>query len=191
MKALEKIRTQLLNGAVELGKLAAKPFYRNENWLHTHHDLYSLPTGSIGREMVDYLDSKHFILAKGYEPHDVKHILTGYEMDMLGEIRMQWYLCGNGNHTLPVLFTLSFGSLLVPEHIFTFWQDYQRGKKAKSLFYLDYAALVYEDKASIQKALHILDFPCESTSILQTVAYWCQSLLRKHSIHTISFPFHS
>lgn len=174
-----------MNLSVEAGKFIAKPLYKNENWPYVHNDLYSLPIGSVGRELVEYLDQKQFKLIKGYEPHDVKHILTGYEMDTLDEVRLQFYLYGNGNKTLPVLFTLAFGICLIPEHIFTFWEDFKNGSKARSLFYIDYASLMSDNLISVRKAVNILHLPVQSRSILDLAKQLIETFLAKPLFKTI------
>lgn len=64
------------------------------------------------------LDSKGYKLIPKFENHDLKHIILDYEMTMQDEIKMQAYLVGNGNLTLPCLIFLSLG-LFYP----TIWKD--------------------------------------------------------------------
>lgn len=162
-----------MNTVVEAGKIIAFPFYKNDHWKYPHDVLNSMPAGSVGKELGDYLKNVDFELAKGYEPHDVKHILTGYEMDTLGEIRMQFYLCGNGNKTLPALFTMAFGVFLIPEHLVTFLKDMDEGKKARSLFHLDYESVMPDNLRSVRLALNIQYPPLEAKSIsVLAKNYW-------------------
>ena len=182
MTTIESIRKYLMNASIEGGKILSKPFYKNENWLHTHDSLYALPSGSTGNELVKYLDKMNFKLVEGYEPHDVKHIITGYEMDTLGEVRLQFYLLGNENQTLPVLFTLAFGVWFIPEHILTFWEDYKEGKKAKSLFYLDYAALLEDNLMKVRQTLGIYQLPAESKSLLTRSSQFIESIVTDKSM---------
>ena len=81
------------------------------------------------------LDSKQYRLIPKFEDHDLKHIVLGYEMTRRDEIRMQAYLVGNGNRTLPCMIFLSI-AIIYPG----LWRDlivqYQLGKKRKSIYYL-------------------------------------------------------
>lgn len=176
MTTIESIRKYLMNASIEGGKILSRPFYKNKNWRYTHDSLYTLPNGSTGRELVKYLDSMDFKLVEGYEPHDVKHIITGYEMDTIGEVRLQFYLFGNGNQTLPVLFTLAFGISLIPEHILTFWEDYKEGKKAKSLFYLDYSALLEDNLIKVRHTLGIHQLPAVSKSLFRRSSRFLETI---------------
>jgi len=180
METLDKIRTGLMNGSIKLAKVVAKPFYQKEYWPYYHEDLHHFPPQSVGYEMVRYLDSKGFKLVENYELHDVKHILTGYEMNTLGEIRLQCYLYGNGNHSLPATLSLGFGLCIIPEHVITFYRDLKRGMKARSLSNLDYAALALENLEEARKALNIREQAQEPENIFQ----WTMNLFKKVILST-------
>lgn len=97
--------------------------------------LRTLQLGTVGREVAEMLDSKQYRLIPKFENHDLKHIVLEYEMTMKDEIRMQAYLIGNGNFTLPCLIFFSLG-IFYP----TIWKDllneYQTGKASKSIHFL-------------------------------------------------------
>lgn len=185
MKALEKSRTVLMNVVVEAGKLIAMPFYKKEGWKYPQEVLCRMPDGSVGKELDNYLKKVHFKLIEGYETHDVKHILTGYEMETLGEIRMQFYLCGNGNKTFPALFTMAFGLFLVPEHLFTFWEDYEQGKKSRSLVHLDYESVITDSLSGARQALNIQYPPLEARSVFTLVKQFRSQLVNQLLAKTI------
>lgn len=169
METLRNIRTALMNVVVEAGKIIAMPFYKKVGWKYPQEALYLMPEGSVGKELANYLEKMHFELIEGYESHDVKHILTGYEMETLGEIRMQFYLCGNGNRTFPALFTMAFGLCLIPEHLFTFWDDYDQGKKSRSLVHMDYESVMTDSLSAARQALNIQHPPVEAKSVFVLV----------------------
>ncbi|TDW49080.1 hypothetical protein EV144_103606 [Flavobacterium sp. 270] len=107
-----------------------------KNYLAPKHNyLRTLQQGTVGREVAKMLDSKQYRLIPKFENHDLKHIVLEYEMTMKDEIRMQAYLIGNGNLTLPCLLFFSLG-IFYP----TIWKDlfkeYQNGKFTKSIHFL-------------------------------------------------------
>lgn len=159
-----------MDGSIEVAKFAAKPFYQPAYWPFAHEDLFQMPKGSIGNDLAIYLEAKDFKLVEKYELHDVKHILLGYEMDTIGEIRLQCYLFGNGNQTLPVVLSTAFGLFIIPEHLITFYRDMKRGQKAKPISSLDYAQLVLENTTQARQNLNILDAPHEAESVGAWVA---------------------
>lgn len=97
--------------------------------------LRKLEPGTVGREIADMLDSKHYRLIPKFEDHDLKHVVLGFAMTRRDEIMMQAYLAGNGNRTLPCIVFLSI-AIIYPG----LWRDlivqYQSGKKRKSIYYL-------------------------------------------------------
>ncbi len=92
--------------------------------------LNTYPEGTAGKEIAKCLKKHELRLVPGYESHDLKHVLLGYQMTPLDEIRMQAFMLGNGNWTLPSLLIFLFGFLLLFNHWRTFWQDFQKGKQS-------------------------------------------------------------
>lgn len=97
--------------------------------------LRSLQHGTVGRQVADMLDSKQYRLIPKFENHDLKHIVLDYEMTMKDEIRMQAYLIGNGNFTLPCLIFFSLG-IFYPTIWKGLFKEYQDGKTSKSIHFL-------------------------------------------------------
>ena len=97
--------------------------------------LRTLQRETVGREIAEMLDRKNYRLIPKFENHDLKHIVLNYDMTMKDEIRMQAYLVGNGNHTLPCFIFLSLG-VLYP----TIWKDlptaFRQGKKNNTIHFL-------------------------------------------------------
>ena len=106
--------------------------------------LRGLELGTVGREIADVMDRHGFRLIPKFESHDLKHVILDYGMTRREEIRMQAYLLGNGNYTLPCVGFLSIG-LFYP----SIWADlimqYKRGSKAKSIFSLTLDECMYCD----------------------------------------------
>lgn len=109
--------------------------YETETLKEKLSRLRTLDPGTVGREVAELLDRKGYRLIPKFENHDLKHIVLGYEMTMKDEIRMQAFLVGNGNLTLPCLIFLSLG-IFYP----SIWKDlpheYEQGKKTKSISFL-------------------------------------------------------
>jgi hypothetical protein len=102
--------------------------------------LKSLPPGTVGRELADCLLARQLTLVPGFESHDLKHVVLDYAMEPLGEIRMQAFMLGNGNWTIPSLAIFVFGFLLLPQHWRLFRADFMLGQRCPAL-----AALAIED----------------------------------------------
>ncbi|NVO86723.1 hypothetical protein [Hymenobacter terrestris] len=102
--------------------------------------LSQLPEGTVGHELATCLLARELTLVPGFESHDLKHVVLAYELEPVGEIRMQAFMLGNGNWTLPSLLIFLFGLFLLPQHWRLFRQDYRAGQHCAPL-----AALAIED----------------------------------------------
>jgi hypothetical protein len=104
--------------------------------------LGKLPEGTIGREIAECLKTNSMRLVPGYESHDLKHVLLGFKMTPVDEIRMQAFMLGNGNISIPSLAIFAFGAFLLPELWPRFYKDYRDGlatEPIKSWMIEDYA----------------------------------------------------
>ena len=123
----------------------AKLYYEPEKWQHSAHDLRQLPDGSVGREMIRRLDKAGFTLHPGYELHDVKHTLLDYSFSPEDEVCMQVWFMGNRNYSLPVLGTVAYGIVSMPDQWKRFAQHFVRGWEAPDISHWDFNALVTHD----------------------------------------------
>ncbi|MDC8003990.1 hypothetical protein POV27_07995 [Aureisphaera galaxeae] len=101
--------------------------------MSTYHSkleaLNKLPEGTLGAEIANCLRSRKLHFVPGFESHDLKHILLDYEMTPEEEIRLQAFMIGNGNHSIPSYLIFVFGALLLPDRWRTFYEDYIHGKR--------------------------------------------------------------
>lgn len=95
--------------------------------------LRTLDEGTLGREIARCLDDHQLTLVPKYESHDLKHVLLGYEMTPEDEIRMQAFMIGNGNYSIPSFAILGFGAVLLPEMWSTFAKDFRRGRRMQPI----------------------------------------------------------
>ena len=111
--------------------------------------LRTLQKGTVGREIAIMLDDRGYKLIPKFENHDLKHIILDYDITMKDEIKMQAYLVGNGNLTLPCLIFLSLG-LFYP----TIWKDlpteFLHGQKTKSIHFLTLDNCMDKDLAEVK-----------------------------------------
>lgn len=91
--------------------------------------LQSLPPETLGKDIANCLNQYNLNLIPGFESHDLKHVLLDYKMTPTDEIRLQAFMIGNGNISLPSIAILLFGSLLLPIKWRTFYSDFKFGKK--------------------------------------------------------------
>ena len=151
MKKIKQLRSKLL---MLLTHDVALPlinrFRNNPPFRYTMEQLMALPTGTLGNDLASYLQRHGFRLLRNYERHDCKHIILGYDMDEVGEARMQFYFLGNRHYSIPVISTVLICFVLMPEHWAQFRRDFRLGRKGKSFDALDYNQLVLRDTLELR-----------------------------------------
>lgn len=95
-----------------------------------HDELKTLPEGTLGHDIAACLKGYRLRLVPGFESHDLKHVLLGFGMNPVDEIRLQAFMLGNGNLTFPSIAIFLFGALLLPDCWAQFYRDFCRGRNA-------------------------------------------------------------
>lgn len=102
-------------------------------WHYSHRQLRELPEGTWGRELAKLLDKNNYRLLRNYEHHDAKHVLLGYDMDEVSEVRLQFFFFGNRRYTFPVLSTVTVGMILMPEYWNLFFKEFKKGRSLQEI----------------------------------------------------------
>jgi ubiquinone biosynthesis protein Coq4 len=126
------LRQTLLKFVIETMAVLLYPLRRVfavRSFPYTHAQLRNLRRGSLGYAVATHLDARNLRLLRGYESHDVKHLLFGYEMDALGEVRLQLFLFGARRRSLEGWGMLLFGLTLFPDYWAVWLADYERGRR--------------------------------------------------------------
>jgi len=95
--------------------------------------LNDLPDGTLGKDIANCLEKNGLHLVPHYESHDLKHVLLDFKMTPVDEIRLQAFMLGNGNHSIPSYAIFIFGALLLPDMWRTFFYDYKNGQRSKPI----------------------------------------------------------
>jgi hypothetical protein len=95
--------------------------------------LQELPDGTLGKDIANCLEKNNLRLVPNYESHDLKHVLLDFKMTPVDEIRMQAFMLGNGNYSIPSFAIFIFGALLLPDLWTTFYKDYKNGLNSKPI----------------------------------------------------------
>ena len=116
-KSVIKIREAILvflthKIALPMLKLVRRP---NE-FTYSEDDLQLLPSGTLGNDLIMFLKQRNLPLLKHYARHDLKHVLLGYDTTEEGEACLQSFMFGNGRVSFPVLATVGYSFLTMPEH---------------------------------------------------------------------------
>lgn len=128
---LIKLRSKLLvflthNMALPVLRLIRKP----KLFPYTAAELKSLESDTLGYELVHFLERKNLKLLPHYAKHDIKHILLEYDTTDEGEVCLQCFMLGNGHISFPVVATVLYGFVTMPEYWKKFRTAYYRGSKS-------------------------------------------------------------
>lgn len=96
---------------------------------YTAEELKGFAGGTLGKTLVEFLDKKELDLLPYYAKHDIKHILLQYDTTGEGEVCLQCFMMGNGHLSFPVLATVIYGFVTMPEYWKQFRKAYRRGKR--------------------------------------------------------------
>lgn len=126
---LARLRSSLLvylthKMALPVLKLIRRP----EVFPYTPGQLRSFSKGTLGNDLIRFLESKKLQLLPYYARHDIKHILLGYDTTDEGEGCLQCFMLGNRHISFPVLATVIYCFLTMPEYWGKFVVAFKRGR---------------------------------------------------------------
>lgn len=142
-KKIIKLRKRFL---VYLAHEVALPYFKlirkGYQFPYSIKELQHLPQDSVGRALYTFFYNNDLEMLPHYEKHDVKHVVLGYEPTEAGEVSLQCFMLANGRITIPVIFSVLIGIIIMPEGWPHFIKAWKRGRKTPSLNKLDWFALI-------------------------------------------------
>lgn len=133
MNILQKLARQLIKKSFNFSVWTIEQFHDKNYYADQVENLRKYPIGTLGHDIAKCLDDNKLGLVPQYESHDLKHVLLDYKMTPVDEIRMQAFMLGNGNYTIPCFAILTFGAILLPDEWSTFYNDFKSGQKSKPI----------------------------------------------------------
>lgn len=133
MNIFQIISRTIIKQSFHLSVWIIECFYNVAIYEQKATQLRQLPDGTLGKDIANCLDKNNLRLVPNYESHDLKHVLLGFEMTPVDEIRMQAFMLGNGNYSIPSFSIFIFGALLLPDLWTTFYKDYKNGQNSKPI----------------------------------------------------------
>lgn len=98
---------------------------------YSMEELKQFPADTMGHELAVFLETKKLDLLPYYAKHDIKHILLDYDTTDDGEVCLQCFMLGNGHYSFPVLATVVYGFVTMPEYWMLFKKAYTRGGQCR------------------------------------------------------------
>lgn len=126
LKTIRKIVLVFLTHKIALPLL--KIFRKYNHFPYEKRDLEKFPIGTLGHDLYLFLEKRNLPLLKYYARHDLKHILLGYDTNEAGEACLQCFMLGNGRISFPVLATVLYSFITMPEYHKMMKEAYRKGK---------------------------------------------------------------
>jgi hypothetical protein len=125
---------------------------RNEEiFPYTMDQLTKMDTGTVGKDLANFLGSKKLPLLPHYARHDMKHVLLGFDTTEEGELCLQSFMLGNGRISLPVIATVLFGVLTSPEYWRKMHTAFRAGRNANCIHRWNWFTLVTQKTEDIRR----------------------------------------
>lgn len=153
-KQIIKIRSGVLvflthQMALPLLKLIRKPVI----FPYTSDQLAQFPQGSLGKDLIDFIRVRKLQLLSYYAKHDIKHIILGYDTNDSGEVCLQCFMLGNQHISFPVIATVIYGFITMPEHWKEFRSAFKRGRTSSKIEKWKWFELLYAETNSLKKLI--------------------------------------
>ncbi len=129
MNILQKIARRIIKISFDTSVSTIEYFSKMDRYHQQVDELRKLESGTLGKEIAKCLDKHKLTLVPKYESHDLKHVLLDYKMTAEDEIRMQAFMIGNGNYSIPSFTIFFFGAILLPDLWTTFYSDFEKGRQ--------------------------------------------------------------
>jgi ubiquinone biosynthesis protein Coq4 len=138
------------NMALPLLRIIRKP----KVFPYSKMQLQQLPDGSLGKDLVNFLETKQLQLLPHYAKHDIKHILLQYDTTDDGEVCLQCFMLGNGHLSFPVAATVLYGIITMPEHWKKFNTAFRRGRQSIAINNWKWFEILDQPTATLIKTIN-------------------------------------
>lgn len=154
-KLLIRLRSGILvylthNMALPMLKL----FRKEKIFPYAAAELKAFPEQTVGRELIEMLEVKELELLPYYARHDIKHILLQYDTTDEGEVCLQCFMLGNRHASFPVLATVVYGLLTMPEHWPAFRRAFKRGRNTEGISNWKWFEILHEPVQKLRQKIN-------------------------------------
>jgi hypothetical protein len=133
MNIFQHISRAIIKKSFHLSVWTIEQFHDIAVYEQKAKQLKTLPDGTLGKEVANCLERNGLRLVPNYESHDLKHVLLDFKMTPVDEIRMQSFMLGNGNYSIPSVAIFFFGAFFLPDLWKTLYNDFINGRNAKPI----------------------------------------------------------
>ncbi len=153
-KILIKIRSSILvflthQIALPLLKVIRRP----DQFAYSKEELAQFPDNTLGYDLYLFLQKRNLPLLRHYARHDLKHVLLNYDTTDEGEACLQSFMLGNGRMSFPVLATVLYSIISMPEHWGKIRRAFRQGRRSTAFHHWQWNELLYEPTSKIRNKI--------------------------------------
>lgn len=130
---------------------------RPNAFCYSEQELQLLPAGTLGNDLFNFLEQRNLPLLKHYARHDLKHVLLGYDTTEEGEACLQSFMFGNGRISFPVLATVVYAFITMPEFHDKMRKAYREGRNCKSIHGWNWNEVIHLKTDDLRKKVFAKD----------------------------------
>ena len=101
------------------------------------------------------MKQRNLPLLKHYVRHDLKHVLLGYDTTEEGEACLQSFMFGNGRISFPVLATVTYSFITMPEYWGKIKRAFFQGKKSNPIHQWKWNEILKEPTEELRRKIFI------------------------------------
>lgn len=151
MKIREKIPSLLVNLFSDSYRKLFKS--NKKSWSISMIQLANYEKNTVGFHLYTFLNTHHIQLMPQFESHDIFHMISGYSIHTIDEIRLQYFLLGNGKRSVFQFGTILLGTILLPEYMSSYFKAFRAGKNSMTFYNWQFEYLLKEDFEDLKKMI--------------------------------------
>jgi ubiquinone biosynthesis protein Coq4 len=153
--------------------VSVKPYQwlkqKDESWHVNRQSLMQMPDGTLGQDLGYFLQRNNFELLDKGESHDVYHVLLGYDTTVADEIKLQYFLLGNGRLSFIGYAIMAVGFHLLPEYFREYIKAFRQGRQCKNIIHWDMKNLLSKNTEILRGRLNRPRLPYYEFNYLKPV----------------------
>src|SRR5882724_752497 len=126
---------------------------RPDAFAYNKDELKKCTPGSLGNDLYCFLEKRNLPLLKHYARHDLKHVLLNYDTTDEGEARLQCFMLGNGRVSFPVLATVIYSLLTMPEYWKRMRSAFRQGRGSLSIHNWQWNEVIKEQTIQLRNKI--------------------------------------
>jgi hypothetical protein len=170
MNIFQHLSRTIIKTSFHLSVWTIEQFHDIARYEQKARQLNELPDGTLGKDIANCLEKNGLRIVPNYDSHDLKHVLLNFKMTPVDEIRLQAFMLGNRNYTIPSFAIFIFGIILLPDLWSTFYRDFVNGRNAKPI-----STWTIEDFAH-----------CQTSTLRDTVFNYSPSQQNTFDMHSLT-----